>query len=50
VDEKKEGEPTEEESENDAEEKTEKDILNRISLQSSEDNSAFEATVDTSSP
>jgi hypothetical protein len=42
VDEKKEGEPTEE--------KTDKDILNRISLQNSDDNAAFEATVDPSSP
>jgi hypothetical protein len=45
VDEKKEGEPNEEKTEKDTEEKKEKDILNRISLQNSDDNSAFEVTV-----
>jgi hypothetical protein len=50
VDEKKEGEPSEEKPEKETEENTEKDILNRISLQNSEDNSAFEATVDPSRP
>jgi hypothetical protein len=51
VEEKKDGEPTDDEKpEEDTEEKTEKDILNRISLQNSEENSEFEATVDPSSP